>query len=235
MPDVTDRYVSPKVHSTKSQLAAEAVREAILGGRLRPGQRLLTRDLENMLGLSATPIREALRALESEGFVVNSPHRGICVARFDTNDAKEIYDIRAVMEGHAAALTAEQMQPDEHETLDRLVSVMADAVSNGDMREVKRTNQAFHEQIWKSSGSVRLRTMCSDLWRAFPWGTLRRSSPDRPAQSLEEHREIVDRIRSRDGQGAARAMERHVRNALSEHLASVTAETSQSDAAEEDE
>lgn len=199
-------------HVTKATHIAEYLRDAILDGRLQPGQRLLLRELEAQLGASITPIREALKQLEAEGLVESVPYKGMFVARFDVRDAVEIYDLRAVLEAHAVALAAPNLTPAQVDELERLTETMAASVRK-DPREMQLTNREFHQRLWTWSGSRRLFVLCNDLWRMFPWSTLRRA-PARPEASVREHYEILAALRRGDAQAAAAAMNHHIREAL---------------------
>jgi DNA-binding GntR family transcriptional regulator len=214
-------------YATKTQLAAEALRETILSGRLQAGQRLILRELQEELGLSITPIREALKSLEAEGLVVDEPHKGMAVAPFDLQTGIEIYEVRALVEGEAARLTTLRGTDEDLAELERLQREMQSYTRANDLRQTQAANREFHMQIARSCGNRQLHDLTIQLWRRFPWGTLR--LPQRTGEMLEEHAVVVETIMRRDPDAARTAMSSHLEHACRRLREHAQARPSQSD------
>ena len=210
---------------TKAQFAVESIRERIRRGDLRPGVRLDLDALSSDLNMSATPIREALRSLEAQGLVVNSPHRGIHVAEFSATDAAELYDLRAHLESYATALAAPALTDGELARLRSLASLHREAGDREDIVAMDRHNEEWHFLIYRAS---RLRTphlieFISRLWHAFPWTTAWMVR-GRGSTSAQEHESIMDALERHHGDVAGQLMARHVlagKRLVMEHLAEV--------------
>jgi DNA-binding GntR family transcriptional regulator len=144
---------------------ADRVVDAIAGGRLKSGQRLIESELAAALGISRIPVREALRELESQGLLVSRPHRGIRLIAFDAAWLQQLYEMRVALERvswrHAAA--AYRREPARMARLDSLIDRMRKAVEEGDRQAVNRADIAIHEALCEESGSPLLMT----LWRAI--------------------------------------------------------------------
>lgn len=189
----------------------EKLREAILSGRFQPGQRLVERELVEQLGVSRTPIREALRKLELEGLVTTIPYKGPIVTLPTPEDAREVYEVRAALEGQATALLAARAESDDLARLEGWVREAEAAVEAGDVQAVLAANNAFHDELASRCGNALLESLIANLRnRIILLRVESLSLPGRPPQSVAEHREIVDRIRAHDPDGARRAMERHI-------------------------
>jgi DNA-binding GntR family transcriptional regulator len=142
-----------------SVAATELIREAILDGRLGPGRRLKEEELARELGISRTPVREALLMLQAEGLVVATPNRGAMVPIHDAEDLDDLYQLRALLEGHATRRAATRISEAEidvlHESCERFDSLSPDE----DLRELVRENLLFHNTILDVAGSARLAAM----------------------------------------------------------------------------
>ncbi len=204
---------------------AEELREAILAGRLAPGARLRAETLAERLRSSRTPVREALLLLAREGLVEIEPRRGASVRPFDAADLADLYEVRALIEPHAAALAAQRIDPAQ---LGRLVenharSLTHDAADDVSVSALLALNDEFHRIIVEAARSPRLtaamsavsgvpRVFRSSFWR----------DPDQREQSLFCHRELVGAIRAGRGELAGTVMRMHIQGAgafLSEVMA----------------
>lgn len=207
-PEPTDDESLPR-----GEAAYRHIRAAIADGRLKPGDRLREADLAEQIGLSRTPIREALGRLSAEGLVVNDPVRGVAVAELDYNMVTELYYMREVLEGTAARLAAQHASEVELAILDDLCEQYAAAVGNE--AALAASNRRFHETLYRCSHNRYLLNMVTVLHDALSLlgssSTL--GSPERGAETLREHREVVDAIRARDADAAERALRAHIRHA----------------------
>jgi DNA-binding GntR family transcriptional regulator len=204
------------------QKVFETMREAITGGRLRPGQRLVEKDLCEMMGVSRPSVREALRHLESEGLIETIPNRGPVVATLSRDEAKGIYQVRAALEGLAAKLFAECASDSQVRALSDSVEELAHAMERTDMAAIVVAKDHFYSLMFQGAGNPMipqiLRTMNGRVT------LLRRvslSSPQRWKSTLREIRAVVSAIKKRDGEAALKASEIHVANAARVALATL--------------
>lgn len=179
-------------------------------GGLEPGTPLRQRELAARFRVSATPVREALRRLESEGLITNDVHKGSVVAN-SAGDLHEKVKIRAVLEGLAASLSAVKIRPEDLEELraynERLVAPELGPA------EVSNINRQFHFRIYECADSPLLLSLMRLLWQAFPGGpqVLR----DRKV-SHAEHDALLEALERHDGEAASQLTQRHILGALEE-------------------
>ncbi len=195
------------------ELVLEALREAILDGTLQPRERLMEIQLAEELGVSRTPIREALRKLELEGFIVMIPRKGAYVADFSLRDLEDTFEVRKSLEGLAAELCAERATEEEILEMDQLLQQKAIAIQNNDMPQLLKVDTAFHEILYQASRNKRLCNIISNLREQIE--RFRAASlqyPGRMKRSLEEHRAILAAIRARDGETANHLAQDHIEN-----------------------
>jgi DNA-binding GntR family transcriptional regulator len=194
----------------------DAVRAAILDGRLQPGQAITERPLAHDLQISRAPVREALRELEKEGLVVTRPHRGTYVASFSDEDVLEIYSLRANLEMMAIGRAIERAIPRDVDDLTGLIEEM-ERHAPTNFTETIRVDLAFHRRICEIAAHRRL----LDAWdvlanqlRALYTITdvpmLVRSLYGYIDQMGERHKPIVDAIRQRDIQLGQRQISNHI-------------------------
>jgi len=197
--------------------AHAALRAGILDGRYGFGARLAEIEIAAELGLSRTPVREALRRLGSEGLVELLPHRGARVRTWTARDLAETYELRAVLEGLGARRAAASIKEEDVDELADLATRMVGVDPSlghrppGDFAELAALNQRFHARIVAIAGSVRLAATLSGLVQLpLVMRTYRRYTPAALARSHAHHHEIVDALRARDGVWAEAVMRSHV-------------------------
>lgn len=196
------------------ELVLEAIREAIINGTLKPRERLMEIQLAEELGVSRTPIREALRKLELEGFIVMVPRKGAYVADISFKDIADVFEIRAALEALAAGLAAERITDDELDFMERLLVEKGEAIAEHDMGKLVEVDTKFHEAIYKASRNERLTAIINNLREQIQrFRTTSLAYPGRMKRSLEEHRAIVEAIQSRDVQLARQLAQEHIENA----------------------
>lgn len=219
MLDSTDTGIAPFAADEVLSLAERAyrrLRDAILGGALPAGGRVSERALGKSLGVSAQPVREALRRLEAEGLVVSSPRRGTVVAEIDARVLGEMNLIRLALEGSAAALAARKATDEDLSALRAQLGAMRGATAAGDIASLARANEAFHERLHAAAGNAFL-TRALETLRAYDRVARLRalgSSPREPAQALREHASLLAALRRRDPELAEARMRAHVRRSL---------------------
>ncbi len=193
------------------ELVCESLREAIRTGLLRPGERLMEIQLAEELGVSRTPVREAIRKLDQEGFVVMMPRRGAYVANMSIRDVNEIFEIRTALESLSNGLAAERITGEELEELQTLLVQIGKYIEEDNMDKIVDTDIEFHELLYRVSRNSRLEGIISNLREQLTrFRTLSMSHPGRLEATLEEHRAIVDAIAKGDVGAAQRAAEYHM-------------------------
>lgn len=184
---------------TKNLVVYEKLRQDIIEGTLRPGQRLVMARLAKEFKISETPIREAIRRLESDGYVSFTPHSGAMVTRLNDQELSEIYLIRISLEGLATRLAVPFVSPLDIKWLKKKNNEMKAAVKKGRFESLARLNKAFHLRIYKAAPSHRLYKMISDLWDAFErWPSIFSFVPDRAKTAIREHEDIIAALESTD-------------------------------------
>jgi DNA-binding GntR family transcriptional regulator len=196
-------------YSSKSDMVTAALRELILTGVLRPHTQLRQRELAAQLGVSATPVREALRRLEAEGLLVSSAHRGATVVAGDFGATEENYHIRANLESLAAHIAAGRLNDTDLREIEDLHERFA--ACDRDDPQHGELNAQFHFRIYQAGRSPLLMTLLRILWQAFPNGP----QALRPhEESVAEHRRLVESLRRRDGETAADITREHILGAI---------------------
>jgi DNA-binding GntR family transcriptional regulator len=212
----------PPLARTASSTAAEMIRQAIMDGRLPPGQRLTEERLARELGISRTPVREALKVLQSEGLVDAAPNRSATVRAYEPGDLEDMYQLRALLEGYAARRAAGRLSDEKLLAL-RASCERFEAMSPADdLREVVRENFVFHNMILEAAGSTRLSGMVRQVvelplvYKSYVW-----YSPEQARISQHYHRQITRALERRDAERAELVMKEHVleaRDVLIAHI-----------------
>lgn len=209
--------VTPGAVVSVSQVVTRALREAILLGRLRPGERLVQDELAAELGVSRQPVREALRCLESEGLIEPLAQRGFVVRECREEDVRENYHLRGLLESEAARLAAQRMGPRELQELRSVHRAMVEAVAGHDRDLMVELNAHFHRLVHEASRMPTLVRLINQLWAGRGVFTPL-FIPGRAARSVEEHRALLEALEARDPEGAARAMAEHIRRAADDYF-----------------
>ena len=190
------------------QRVREELRERILTGRLHPGDRLVERELADDLGVSRVPVREAIRSLEAEGFVVVQSPRRVVVRQLARVDVEELFDVREALEGLAAGLAAERAGAAERKRLERVLADAGRATARGDAARITVLNSRFHDEIVAIAGNALLMTMLQPLAGRLRWLT---SQNEHWTELLDEHRRLYDAIASGNAEHAKAYAVEHVR------------------------
>ena len=200
-----------------------SLRDAILNGRFEPGERLVEKELAQQMEISRTPIREAFRKLELEGLVTYAPRKGVIVVGVSSSDALEIYTIRAVLEGLAAKLAANNISNEELATLKKTLTKMKECIEKNKIDALISLHANFHTSIAKACKSPRLYQMLISLRDYVKnFGEIACYLPSRLYHGWEEHREIVDAIGQRDDEWAERAARNHIMQAKQSLLRAIS-------------
>lgn len=193
---------------TKTQAAYASIRRDIEAGVFAPGARLRVRTLQSRLGFSPTPIREALRMLQSDGIVTNHPHQGMTVTSHEPEEIEEVYRLRELIEPLAAEFAARRRTDRDVEVLTDLHERIVQAVQEGQDSMAAELNARFHSAIVEAATSRLVDDMYSRLGVVLPLTGLWLAS--RAHLSNREHRKILAAIAKGDADAAAAAMRQHV-------------------------
>ncbi|MDK2820131.1 MAG: hypothetical protein PWP31_96 [Clostridia bacterium] len=206
--------INPEKYQPVREEAYYALREAILTGALEPGTRLVERKVAKQLGVSRTPVREAIRRLEIEGLVEHLPKRGVVVSWMSDKEAGEVYNIRAVLEGLAARLAAKNIKPTQQVKLMDLVNDMEEAYKENDSCQLQRLHIKFNEIIYEAANSSRLHHLINNLVDYIVGFTkVSYNVPGRVEEDIKEHRELAEAIVNRDIDKAEKMARKHIENA----------------------
>ncbi|HHY40443.1 MAG TPA: GntR family transcriptional regulator [Syntrophaceticus sp.] len=195
------RLVPVKLDSYKPlrEVVFETLREAIITGVLRPGERLMESQLAEELGVSRTPVREAIRKLELEGFVVMVPRKGAYVAGISLKDIADVFEVRAALESLATELAAERITEDELEELERILVKMSEIIEKGEIEQLVECDKKFHDTLYRASRNRRLMQILSNLQDEVQrFRSVSLAYPGRMRTALEEHRKVVEALAERD-------------------------------------
>jgi len=212
----------PPLARNASVAVTELIRGAITDGRLEPGRRLKEEELARELGISRTPVREALIILQTEGLVESRPNRGAFVRSYDVEDLDDMYALRALLEGHAARRAATRLTEDDVARLRASCDAFEALTVTDDPRELVRENAVFHNIIVEAAGSSRLAALVRGVvelplvYRSYIW-----YSPEQKQISAHYHRQITKALEDRDAERAELIMKEHVfeaRDVLIAHL-----------------
>lgn len=195
-----------------SVAATELIRAAIVNGRLEPGQRLKEEELARELGISRTPVREALLYLQAEGLVDSAPNRGATVRAYAPEEIDDLYDLRALLEAHAARRAASRISEEDVERLRESNARFAKlAAGDETLVDLIGENLVFHTTILEAAGSERLAQMVRKVvelplvYRSFYW-----YSPEQKRVSDHYHQQLTHALAARDAERAELLMKEHV-------------------------
>jgi GntR family transcriptional regulator, trigonelline degradation regulator len=203
------------------QQVLDGLRQSIIAGRLSPGERLIERELISMMGVSRTVIREALRQLESEGLIANIPNKGPIVRALTLEEARDLYSIRAVLEGLAARLFVENASDAEIQNLENALVAVGEAYDGGDPANVLDSKNSFYDVLFQGARSPTLSSMIGMLHvRIWRWRAVGLTHPKRSMQRSQESMKglgvMLEAIRRRDIVRAESAIREEVLRAASE-------------------
>jgi DNA-binding GntR family transcriptional regulator len=196
---------------TAAAAAADLIRQAIIDGRVPPGHRLKEEELAQQLGISRTPVREALLVLQSEGLVEAAPNRGATVRAYETPDLEDMYELRALLEGHAAGRAATRVTPEQLSQLRESCTRFHGLLDGEDVQALVLENAVFHETILEAASSERLSAMVRQVialplvYKSYVW-----YSPAQASASYHCHLQLVKALERGDAQRAELVMREHV-------------------------
>jgi DNA-binding GntR family transcriptional regulator len=205
---------SPSGATTGAELAFKRIFDAILEGRLKPGMRVTESNIAKEIGLSRTPVREAIRRLEANGLLVHQPHRGMVITKPDHQVIVELYQVREILEGAAAGMAAQQASDMEIGLLKEIIEAGRRISKTAPPSEFARNNTYFHSILYRAAHNrYLLRTLGSLQDSLMLLGPTTLSLPDRLSAAFDEHDAIISAIADRNPAAADVAARTHIRAA----------------------
>lgn len=200
-------------YDTLADRAYEQLRHALMNGSFHPGQKLTIRKIAAVLGISATPARDAISRLVSERVLDSGPNRTVSVPTLDSERIREIYLLRTALEGLATELGAKAMDKAQIESLERLQLALIAAMDRNNFKRVLAENEEFHFTIYRASNMPMLVEAIQQLWlKLGPSLNLLYPSYNRSRKGVAHHLDILTALRSGDAVGAREAMEADLRD-----------------------
>ena len=191
----------------------KTLRQAILKGELEPGERLMEIQLAERLGVSRTPIREAIRKLELEGLVLMIPRKGAEVARISENNLRDVLEVRRTLEELAVDLACQRMTEDELEELKKTQELFAQAIREGDAMRIAQTEERYHEIIYGSTKNEKLVQILNNLReQMYRYRLEYIKDEDKRHILLVEHDQILKALSLRHVHEAKIAIREHIDN-----------------------
>ena len=206
-----------QVFKTKSQVVYDYLKEGLMSGEIKPGEKITTRTVAEQLGTSEIPVREAIKMLESQGFVEVTPHVGARVVRINRDELEEFYIIRSELEGLATRLASAHIRKGDIVRLEKIQEEHRKAIESRDPRKIAELNQKFHFTIYGSSPYRHLYNMIYNLWANANISRINSVfflAPGRGEETLQEHKEIIEALRRGDGDRASDIVKRQKEKAF---------------------
>lgn len=199
-------------HRPLREIVYEQLKIQILTGKIAPGTRMMEVELAEDLGVSRTPVREAIRKLEKEALVVIEPRRGAYVSDVSVKEMVDTLVVREDLEALAASLTAKRITKEELEGLEKKVTDYSEAIASGDMEQIIRADESFHHKIVALSGNKALIQLFSSVQElSLRFRYLYYEDFTRYENMPVEHKEILEAIRTGDGDAARIVSDNHVK------------------------
>ncbi len=191
----------------------KTLRQAILTGELKPGERLMEIHLANKLGVSRTPIREAIRQLELEGLVIMVPRKGAQVASITEKSMTDVLEVRLALEKLAVELACKRINYEQKEILKQALFNFEKAVEQGNASEIAKADVEFHDAIFTATGNMRLGQMVNNLAEQMYRYRFEYIKDEGGRKRLiEEHRSIYNAVINGDLEAATKEISVHIKN-----------------------
>lgn len=196
-------------NNTKEEQAARFLREGIIAGRWRRGEKLKQEEIARTLGLSITPVREAFKLLEAEGYLQGLARRGVVVAPFDGDAAEELLELRVTLECQLALAALQRLDAARLAGLRTLQREFEAAAGRGDAAPVRTLNHRFHHQLYAAAGRPQTHRFVNILWARYPFDLINRVQ-GRVRAAAAEHGAIMEALLSGDRAALLVALRTHI-------------------------
>ena len=189
------------------------LREAILKGELKPGERLMELQLASKLGVSRTPIREAIRMLELEGLAVTIPRKGAEVAKMTVKDMEDVLEVREALDELAAKIACNKITEEQLQILSKVKDAFEESTKTTDIKQIAMYDEKFHDVIYESTGNVRLVNLLNNLReQIYRYRVEYLKNVEVYPRLIEEHETILKALQDRNQELVVEAMRDHVEN-----------------------
>jgi DNA-binding GntR family transcriptional regulator len=199
---------------TKEEQVADFLREGIISGAFPRGSRLKQAEIAERLQLSITPVREALKLLEAEGYVTGDSYRGVSVSPFDASASEEVLELRLVLESRLLRGTAERLTAQDFTTLRALADEFEQAFNVGDRAAARGVNYRFHRHLYSLADMPQTLHFVQILWARYPFDLIN-AVEGRGQEAAKEHDEILRALLDGDVTAAMLAMRKHIESGWS--------------------
>jgi len=196
-------------YRTKEEKVADYLREGIISGVYPRGSRLKQAEIAQELGLSITPVREALKLLEAEGYIKRDSYKGASIVPFDAATSEEVHQLRLLLEAKLVQAAVEKATSKDIEELRLLEKEFEEAFASGDRAIARGVNYRFHRKMYDIAGMPHTLHFVQILWARYPFDLINMAS-GRSSRAIEEHNEIIEAICARDASAAVFAMRKHI-------------------------
>ena len=191
----------------------KTLREAILKGDLKPGERLMELQLASKLGVSRTPIREAIRMLEQEGLAVTTPRKGAEVAKMTLKDMEDVLEIRDALDELAVRIACQKISDEQLKQLEDMKELFEKSTQTGNVKKIAEADVTFHDVIYEATGNPKLVTLLNNLReQVYRYRVEYIKDPKNYPTLIAEHEAILESLKNRDVKNAVEAMHVHVAN-----------------------
>jgi len=210
-------------HQQLLSMVVKRIRDEILRGQYKPGEWLRQQRIAEDLGVSQTPVREAIKQLAAEGLVEHIPYRGARVIEITVDDVVDLYTLREFLESRAASEAAKRITANELTALRKIHLQMERIPPQEHNRDYRPLNRKFHELIYRASQRTYLIRMLDQVWSIFPtilWSNFVQTAvtplPNRESTDFQEHAAILNALTTHDADKAAHLMQQHISLAAEE-------------------
>jgi len=209
----TDFQMNMNEYLPLRDVVFNTLRQAILYGKLQPGERLMEITLANQLGVSRTPVREAIRKLEIEGLVLMIPRKGAQVAPITEKDLNDVLEVRLGLEELAMHCACERVDEEQLEQILAAQRGFEASLRTSDLAHLAKTDEEFHELIYQATGNRRLIQMINNLREQMYRYRIEYLKDFNIGETLnEEHKELYSALQNRDADRALSCMKKHIKN-----------------------
>ena len=202
-------------YRTKEEQVADYLREGILSGRLPRGTRLKQQEIAQQLKISITPVREALKLLEAEGYISSDSYRGATVVPFDIGTSTEALKLRIMLEAQLVESAARNLTSENIAELQELADQFEKGAESGDSTGARGVNYRFHRRIYDFADLPQTLHFVQVLWARYPFDAINRIG-GRASRAAEEHAELLRNFIEGDAAGAMLTMRRHIESGWAE-------------------
>jgi len=207
------RFSIKKTDTLRNQIYQD-IKDAVIGGQLRPGQRLREQDLSKDMGVSRGPIREAILLLEREGLLVTQTHRETTVANVETKEVERLLNpLRILLESYCLQTILARLNDNHVEALEKILNELIDACKNEDLGDIVKKDLQFHEYLVSLTDEPYLISLWSGVSSRIVFHFMNNSHMHQKndfTQLINEHRELLDAIKTKDWEAIEPVLQRHI-------------------------